>query len=76
MSQAFPPGVAPDHNLLKVWAASERTAGDGLNGAFTGSWYNPELNGQGWVIEVVSSPSGPTSSWSISTAMKTASNCG
>lgn len=58
-TQAFPPGAAPDHNLLKVWAASERTAGDGLNGAFTGSWYNPDLNGQGWVIEVVSSSAGP-----------------
>jgi hypothetical protein len=56
---AFPAGAEPDHNLLKVWAASERTAGDGLNGGFTGSWYNPDLNGQGWVVEVVSNPSGP-----------------
>ena len=56
---AFPAGAAPDHNLLKVWAASERTEGDGVNGAFTGSWYNPQQNGQGWVIEVVSNPSGP-----------------
>ena len=58
-TDAFPAGAAPDHNLLKIWAASERTDGDGLNGGFTGSWYNPELDGQGWVIEVVSSPSGP-----------------
>jgi hypothetical protein len=56
---AFPAGTGPDHNLLKVWAASERTAGDGINGAITGSWYNPDLNGQGWVVEVVSNPSGP-----------------
>ncbi|MGD2127774.1 MAG: DUF4331 family protein [Lysobacterales bacterium] len=56
---AFPAGATPDHNLLKVWAASERIAGDGLNGAFTGSWYNPDLKGQGWVIEVVKSANGP-----------------
>ena len=56
---AFPAGAEPDHNLLKVWAASERTEGDGINGAMTGSWYNPDLNGQGWVVEVVSNPSGP-----------------
>jgi len=56
---AFPPGATADHNLLKVWAASERTAGDGINGAFSGSWYNPVLDGQGWVIEVVKSFSGP-----------------
>lgn len=58
-TDAFPAGAAPDHNLLKIWAASERTGGDGLNGGFTGSWYNPQFNGQGWVIEVVSNPSGP-----------------
>jgi len=58
-TDAFPAGAAPDHNLLKVWAASERTEGAGLNGGFTGSWYNPELNGQGWVVEVASNPAGP-----------------
>jgi hypothetical protein len=58
-TSAFPAGAEADHNLLKVWAASERTGGAGINGGFTGSWYNPDLNGQGWVIEVVSSPSGP-----------------
>ena len=57
-TDAFPAGSQPDHNLLKVWAASERTAGDGLNGGFTGSWYNPDLSGQGWVIEVVDSLAG------------------
>ena len=55
---AFPAGAEPDHNLLKVWAASERTAGDGINGAFSGTWYNPEQNGQGFNIEVASHPSG------------------
>ena len=55
---AFPAGAEPDHNLLKVWAASERTGGDGINGAISGSWYNPEQSGQGWVIEVVGRPSG------------------
>lgn len=58
-TSAFPAGAGPDHNVLKVWAASERIGGDGINGAFTGSWYNPAQNGQGWVIEVVDSDSGP-----------------
>ena len=52
----FPAGAEPDHNLLKIWAASEHA--DGINGAHTGSWYNPDQDGQGWVIEVVSHPSG------------------
>lgn len=55
---AFPAGAEPDHNLLKIWAASERTEGDGLNGGFTGSWYNADQSGQGWVVEVVSSAGG------------------
>jgi hypothetical protein len=45
-------GTTPNHNVQKVWAASERIAGDGINGAISGSWYNPAQNGQGWVIEV------------------------
>jgi hypothetical protein len=57
-TDAFPAGATSDHNLLKVWAASERTAGDGLNGAISGSWYNPDLDGMGWVVEVVSNPAG------------------
>lgn len=58
-TSAFPAGAGPDHNLLKVWAASERTGGDGINGAFTGSWYDPAQSGQGWVVEVVESVNGP-----------------
>jgi hypothetical protein len=46
-------------NVQKIWVASERTAGYGLNGAISGSWYNPDQSGQGWVVEVVSNPSGP-----------------
>jgi hypothetical protein len=45
-------GTTPNHNVQKIWAASERIAGDGINGAISGSWYNPAQNGQGWVIEV------------------------
>jgi len=45
-------GTVPNHNVQKIWAASERIAGDGINGAISGSWYNPVQNGQGWVIEV------------------------
>jgi len=45
-------GTVPNHNVQKIWAASERIAGDGINGAISGSWYNPDQNGQGWVIEV------------------------
>ncbi|MDX1569958.1 MAG: DUF4331 family protein [Xanthomonadales bacterium] len=46
------------HFNQKVWVASERVAGDGLNGGFSGSWYNPDDPGQGWVIEVVNNPPG------------------
>jgi len=53
-------GTVPNHNVQKIWAASERIAGDGINGAISGSWYNPDQNGQGWVIEVGgSTSSGP-----------------
>jgi len=45
-------GTVPNHNVQKIWAASERIAGGGINGAISGSWYNPDQNGQGWVIEV------------------------
>ena len=51
-------GSVPDHNVQKIWAASERIAGDGINGAISGSWYNQDQNGQGWVIEVVGSGAG------------------
>jgi len=50
---AMPAGAEPDHNLNKIWASSERVAGGGINGAISGSWYNPQQDGQGWVIEVV-----------------------
>jgi hypothetical protein len=55
---AMPSGASADHNLNKIWAASERIAGGGINGAITGSWYNPQQNGQGWVVEVAEGPSG------------------
>lgn len=42
----------------RIWVASERVAGDGLNGGFSGSWYNAEDPGQGFVIEVVNNPPG------------------
>ena len=55
---AMSSGSTPDHNVQKIWAASERIGGDGINGAISGSWYNREQSGQGWVIEVVGRPSG------------------
>jgi len=55
---AMSSGTTANHNVQKIWAASERIGGDGINGAISGAWYNPELNGQGWVVEVVSRPSG------------------
>jgi len=55
---AMPGGSEPDHNLLKIWAASDRVAGDGINGGITGLWYNSDQDGQGWVIEVVGTASG------------------
>jgi hypothetical protein len=55
---AMSSGSTPNHNVQKIWAASERTGGDGINGAISGSWYNRETSGQGWVVEVVGLPSG------------------
>lgn len=55
---AMSSGPRANHNVQKIWAASERIGGDGINGAITGSWYNPDQNGQGWVIEIVGRPSG------------------
>jgi hypothetical protein len=55
---AMPSGASAAHNVNKIWAASERIGGDGINGALTGSWYNPDQNGQGWVVEVADNPSG------------------
>jgi hypothetical protein len=57
---AMPGGATADHNLYKIWAASERIGGDGINGGITGSWYNPAQNGQGWVVEVAENASAPT----------------
>jgi hypothetical protein len=56
---AFPAGSgATDSNghsinVQKTWVASERID-SGVNAGITGSWYNPALNGQGWVIEMIS----------------------
>ena len=50
---AMPAGATPDHNVHKIWAASERIGGAGINAAISGSWYNPDQSGQGWVIEVI-----------------------
>lgn len=64
-NNAFPAGSGAEDsngdaiNVQKIWVASERTAGYGLNGAISGTWYNPDQDGQGWVVEVVSNPSGP-----------------
>jgi CubicO group peptidase (beta-lactamase class C family) len=55
---AIPAGSGYDTNIQKIWAASERTGGDGLNGAISGSWYNPTLDGQGWLVEVIRLPNG------------------
>jgi CubicO group peptidase (beta-lactamase class C family) len=55
---AIPTGAGLGTNIQKIWVASERTADAGLDGAITGSWYNSSQDGQGWVIEVVQSPSG------------------
>jgi len=63
-NNAFPAGSGAEDgngdpiNVQKIWVASERTAGYGLNGAISGSWFNPEQDGQGYAIEVVSQPSG------------------
>jgi hypothetical protein len=56
---AMASGPRANHNVQKIWAASERIAGDGVNGGISGSWYNPAQNGQGWNMEIISRPSGP-----------------
>jgi len=40
-------------NVQKTWVASEQT-GPTINAGISGSWYNPEQDGQGWVIEMIS----------------------
>lgn len=40
-------------NVQKTWVASEHT-GAVFNAGISGSWYNPDQDGQGWVIEMVS----------------------
>ena len=57
-TSAMSSGSTPDHNVQKIWAASERIDGDGISGAISGSWYNSAQNGQGWVVEVVGRASG------------------
>ena len=54
---ALSSGSGADHNVQKIWAASERIDGDGIGAAISGSWFNPAQSGQGWVVEVVSGPS-------------------
>jgi hypothetical protein len=58
---AMPAGATANHNVYKIWAASERTGGDGINGAISGTWYNPAQDGQGWVVEVLGQTSGDLS---------------
>lgn len=58
---AMPSGSSNDHNVSKIWAASERIGGDGITGSTTGAWYNPQQNGQGWVVEVIDGPNGEQS---------------
>jgi len=40
-------------NVQKTWVASERT-GTVFNAGISGSWFNPDQDGQGWVIEMLS----------------------
>ena len=59
-NSAFPAGSgATDSNghstnVQKTWVASERVS-TGINSGISGSWYNPAQDGQGWVIEMISS---------------------
>lgn len=56
---AMSSGSDANHNVQKIWASSERIDGDGVGAAISGTWYNPDQSGQGWIIEVVSRPSAP-----------------
>jgi len=44
-------------NIQKTWVASERIE-SAINAGVSGSWYNADLDGQGWVIEVLKTKSG------------------
>jgi hypothetical protein len=56
---AMSSGSTANHNVQKIWAASERISGDGVNAAMSGTWYNTAQAGQGWVMEVIGRPSAP-----------------
>ena len=45
-------GEKGSFTMIRVLFETESKSG------ITGSWYNPEMNGQGWVIEIVSTPGG------------------
>jgi hypothetical protein len=44
-------------NVQKVWVASERTRA-AINAGVSGAWHNPDMDGQGWNIEMVGTGSG------------------
>jgi len=44
-------------NVQKTWVASERIEA-AINAGVSGSWYNADQSGQGWVIEVLKTNSG------------------
>ena len=65
-NSSFPAGSgakdANDHaiNVQKTWVASERIEA-AINAGVSGSWYNADQSGQGWVIEVLKTNSGTNS---------------
>jgi len=41
------------HPVLKVYASTKRFGGAGLNGGFTGSWFDPANAGHGFTLQVL-----------------------
>lgn len=41
------------HPVLKFYSSTKRFGGGGLNGGFTGSWYDPANSGHGFTLQVL-----------------------
>lgn len=52
------PEGAKAHFNQRMWVATERTEGSGIQGGITGSWINADTAGQGWILEGVNNPTG------------------
>jgi hypothetical protein len=42
-----------DNFNMKLWSSTQRIAGAGIGGGISGSWWNAQQDGQGWILEAV-----------------------